>query len=168
MENKIFEVGKKYTIYRINWMAITSKKEIQIVELRDTAAVFKDRGKRKLYLLPFESKDYESAPVKPFEGAVFEGWDQPIKCDSETNSYSGNACYNFLGTPLEIRAWIESGQLNPAFEKDRVLAVERGEPEGTYGIAKDKNESMVYPELYRPGYHAVIDRVMDAKERAIA
>jgi hypothetical protein len=46
------------------------------------------------------------------------------------------------------RAWIEAGQLNPLFDKTKVLAIEG-----------DK-ETVVYPELVREGDHAVIDRIM--------
>ena len=156
MDKRFFEVGKKYTLYRISFMAITSKSEIQVTEILDGAddpragVVFKLRGKRKQYILPFASRDYASAPLKPFEGAVFEGWDQPVKCDSEGCSYRGNACYNFVGDPEAVRLWIDAFQMNPAFDRSKVLAV---------GLDSSSKETVVYPDLYQGG-HAVIDRVL--------
>ena len=155
-QKKLFEVGKKYTLYRMSFLASTVMSEIKVTELDPEGnPVYQMRNGRKRLLLKLFTRQYESAPLKPFSGAVFEGWDQPIKCDSETTTFRGNACFNFVADPLEVRAWMESGQLNPVFEKYRVLA-----------CGRDNNEEeMVYPELYEGG-HAVLDRILDKKEVA--
>lgn len=152
-----FEIGKKYTIFRISGMAITFKSEILITGTTEVEGdpIFKFRGKRKLFILRLKDRAYSSAPVEDFEGAVFLGWDQPIKCDSELFGASGttmrgNACYNFAADPDEVRAWIETGQLNPAFDRSKVLATGR----------ENNKETVVYPELYGGG-HAVIERVLN-------
>lgn len=165
MDNKkIFEVGKKYTLYRMSFMATTSKTEILVTRYLDNGnPVFKRRGDsgrlgRNEFILEILSRAYESAPLKVFDGAVFEGWDQPIKCDTETNSFRGNACYNFMGTVLQVRDWMDKGQLNPAFDKSEVLAC---------GAAENAEE-LVYPDLYQEGAHAVLDRIRDRQEREVA
>lgn len=147
--DQVFEVGKQYTIYRINGMAMTSKQEITVTRLLvtvdPTAAagdfVYKERGKRKEYGFRLRTRSYSSAPLVEFEGAVFEGWNQPITCDTDgANCYRGNACYNFMGLPLQIKTWIDMLQLNPNFNKSYVLAV---------GSTFEADEIPVYPELYK-------------------
>ncbi len=66
-------------------------------------------------------------------------------------SFSGNACFNFMQTPLEIQAIIESSNLNKDFaEHDRILS-----------LAADRNApTLVYPDKYTPGTHAIIDRIL--------
>ena len=121
------------------------------------------RGKRKLFQYTLLTRAYSGASLKPFEGAVFEGWDQPIKADTEGNSFRGNACFNFvppsgateLGA-LEIQAWVESGQRNPFWEKWRALAV-------SMNVDAEHPEVVVYPELAAGAGHAVIDRILDAQ-----
>ena len=161
----IFKVGGKYTLYRISeCMAMTGKTEIKVKEIRDdgNSVVFSKPRGRKLFTLPLESRHYQSAPMLPFVGAIFDGWDQPIKIDGETgNIMRGNACYNFVGIPLEIKVWIETGQLNPFFKLGNVLAIappnNSSECEGT----------VVFPEAVEPGRHAVIDAILLEAEQKV-
>ena len=91
---------------------------------------------------------------EPIDWAIFEGWDRPITCDTDrygqrsVSIMRGNACYNFMGTPEQVRAWIEAGQLNPFFETYKALAIE------------GQLETVVFPEHVITGNHAVIDRLM--------
>ena len=73
-----------------------------------------------------------------------------VKSDSyfETTSYRGNACINIVGDPLEIRALIESGNINKNFSRyDSVLAIE------------GEKETPVYPEVETS--HAVVQRIRE-------
>ena len=106
---------------------------------------------------------YQSAPLKPYDGAIFEGWDQPIKCDTENHGslncpsvMRGNACYNFIGKIEDIRNWIDNNQLNLSFDKSRVVAIDPDR----LNLCGDSPETVVYPELVVPGNHAVIDGLM--------
>ena len=83
----VFAEGQKYTIYKISEMsAMTVKMEITVKRLvkrngfseHPDCAVFTPRRKRKEYILPFESRSYQSAPLLPCRAAIFEGWDQPV------------------------------------------------------------------------------------------
>jgi hypothetical protein len=156
---KVFEVGKKYTIFRINGMAMTSKDQITITRIHDDGnPIFKRGRERKEYILKLESRAYASAPMEPFDGAVFEGWDQPVTCDTDINISGnkimrGNACFNFVGAKEEIKKWIAQNQLNPWFKFWISLAV------GSTPDTSEKEE-VVFPEYYR-GDHAVIDRILN-------
>lgn len=149
------KVGGKYTCFHIDsMMAMTHKAEIQVKEINPEHFVFVARGKRKLLMKRWESRSYQSAPLEPIDWAIFEGWDQPITCDTDrygqgsVSIMRGNACYNFMGTPEQVRAWIEAGQLNPFFETYKALAIE------------GQLETVVFPEHVITGNHAVIDRLM--------
>jgi len=157
----VFEVGKRYTLYKISEaLAMTNKTEITVTRLLPERAlvVFKARGKKNELGLQIERQDYTNGPMRFYQGAIFEGWDQPIQCDTERRFgvMRGNACYNFIGTPETIRQWIELHQLNPFFEKACVVAIDATRTDHCGNEA----EIVVYPELVRPGYHAVIDRLM--------
>lgn len=158
----LFEVGKRYTLYKISEaLAMTNKTEITVTRLLPERAlvVFKARGKKNELGLPVQRQNYANGPLVFYTGAVFEGWDQPIQCDTERRIgvMRGNACYNFIGTPEAIRDWIDVQQLNPHFDKSCVVAIDATKTEN----CGNETETVVYPELVRPGYHAVIDRLME-------
>jgi len=157
----IFKVGGKYSLYHIDsMMAMSHKTEILVraIEPEQGRIIFSKPRGRKRFILRLESKDYQSAPMKPYDGGVFEGWEQPVKCDTEqsTGVMRGNACYNFIGSVSGIRDWIDNYQLNPIFRKDKIVSID---PNIT-DICGDGPETVVYPELVQEGNHAVIDRLM--------
>ena len=162
-DNKdLFKVGEKYTIFVINSMAICSKDQIHVRGIDAEGNPIFTRGTgRKRFMLKLWSRSYQSAPLKPFDGAVFKGWDIPITCDSDLyrsgRIMRGNACFNFVGESKEIVAkFIIQNQLNPWFEIWRSLYV------GNM-MDIDVEEKVIFPDLY-PGSHAVIDRILAKKE----
>ena len=161
----VFKAGGKYSLYGIDsMMAMCHKTEIIVraIDPEKGRVIFSKPRGRKQFILPLESRSYQSAPIKPYEGAIFEGWDQPIKCDTEQHSgvMRGNACYNFIGTSQAICEWIEAGQLNPSFDKGAVVAIDPN----SIGLCGDSPETVVFPEEVRPGNHAVIDRLIEETE----
>ena len=123
-----FEIGKKYTTFEISsFMACSVKREIVIKDKDSRGTIFALRGKRKRYYTKCD-KDV----------AVFEGWDLPLKADSDGNSYCGNALLNFVGTIEFVRDWIENKNLNPELDKSLVVA--------TTQPTNDEKTWMVYPE----------------------
>lgn len=163
---EIFKVGEKYSLYYIDeMMAMSHCQQITVKRFAksnqfndwDDVVVFVLKGKRKERVLRLQKRSYQSAPMLPYKGGIFQGWDQPIKCDTEFRCgvMRGNACYNFIGTPLEIQVWIETGQLNPFFDKSSVLAI----ADQQSGSNND-NETVVFPDEVQPGRHAVIDRIL--------
>jgi hypothetical protein len=167
----VFKTGSKFSLFRIDsCLAMTHRQDIEVVEYtEDGSPIYKEAGKRKRLIFNISRRRYSSAPVEIFDGAIFKGWNQPITCDTddrvkgvESNGFisrqmRGNACYNFVGTPEAVKAWIDTYQLNPYFEKEKVLAI--------YGT-KESDEAVVYPELYKGG-HAVIDRMLNRQKTAV-
>lgn len=163
---EIFEIGKKYTIFTISGGAMTYKKEVVITQYvkaaengeQDSAPmnpVYKLKGKRSEYVLKLRMRSYASAPLEEFEGAVFEGWNQPVTCDTDGGRvFRGNACYNFVAAPETIREWIDAYQINPNFDKSKVVAV---------SVENHEAEFVVYPELFRHD-HAVISRILEKQQ----
>jgi len=151
----IFEPGKKYTTYRIDeLLAMTHAMEFMVVSVGDSCITYRERGKRKERRLLLAPVPYQNARPKPFSGAVFEGWGQPIICDTDkaapvvrgSKVMRGNALYNFIGSPDQVRQWIDKGQINPNFPKQHAVA-----------ITSDGTEHVVYPEIETS--HAVIQKM---------
>jgi hypothetical protein len=152
----IFQRGKKYTLFRINWIAMTCKQEIIVVDFdKEGNPIYKEQGKRKLFVLILKEREYVSAPEKMFDGMVFEG-DLDFSCDSDSDSVyffgrmAGNALFNFVGNIEVIKKTIQEKQLNPWVEIHRAIHV-----------TKEGVETVLFPELYQGG-HAVIDRMLNS------
>ena len=145
----IFEINKKYTIIGISeWMATTTKIEIQITRQINNRFVFKAKGKRKeFYLQPLKDNNL-----------VFEGWDLPVRIDSEgdyvlepghvmaSKIFRGNACINLIGDENVIKDYVENKNLNEIFSS-----------KGEIVYCKGKEEKVLYPEIEVS--HAVINRM---------
>lgn len=143
---EMFVVGNKYKVFSINALAMTSASELKIHENSERGVIYTEGRKRKKYRLNLDSLT---------DMAIFEGWDQPVKADSEDGSMiHGNACLNFIGTPEEVRNWINEKQLNPNLNKGKIICRETA----------DGTEKQVFPENYTPGEHAVIDKILKKNE----
>jgi hypothetical protein len=157
--------GMKLTIISISeFMAHTQRSEVTVVSVTEPircgyndekyrCGSFKNRGKRKTYYL--DLKD---------DTIVFEGWDLPIRTDSEVlpgnaasgcyKSFSGNACFNLCGNPDTIRDYIDNRNLNPIFnpiEKGKVVHC------GGLDVKDDGDGTLLYPDVEIR--HAVVDRI---------
>jgi len=139
--------GDKITIIGVSWMALTQKLEVQFMRTPETnpkAMIVKRRGKRTEF------------PINIDDKLIFQGWDIPLKTDSENfgsgNSIMrGNACINLMGTPEAVRGFIEANNMNPLARKSHVVAIS--------GEGDNAKEVPVYPELYDG--HAVIDTMLE-------
>lgn len=134
------KTGVLYTIFNMDsFMALTHRKEVIITGVLNDRYTFKLKGKRKEFYLDLDECT-----------AVFEGL-TPFKADSEFDSFRGNACINIVGDLETIKEYFETRQLNPYFEKWRVLIV--GEDTKT-------PERVLYPEIAQEQHHAVIERIL--------
>jgi hypothetical protein len=146
------ETGLKlgdYTWFFIDdWAALTHRAEITITGFKQveqyaqyknvTAITFKLRGKRK------ESYKYLSSDM-----LFLKGWDLGLKVDTDFNSFWGNACINFVGKPEEIKSRIEELNIFKVARKGVITYSDN--PEGL---------KMLYPEIAKDEYHAVVQRIM--------
>lgn len=144
------QIGGKYTVFEISSMAMAFSRKIIIRDEVKGRYTYSQERKRKQYYLNL-GKDT----------MIFEGWEQPFKLDSDMSPSGGsimrgNAALNFIGDPDEIRQWIEEKQLNPNFDRTRVLAYPSPD-------AEDGQAVQVFRDEYRGG-HAVIDRINSWKE----
>ena len=153
----IFEVGKQYTTYSIGeCMAWTTVSRFKVNQVDEDKIIFTPKGKRKQYILRFARKDYASAPIKPYSAAIFADWEQPYRADTEGGRImNGNACINIMGDAAGVRDWFEVMQLNPNFDRTKVVA---REPDQEFSEGK---ETAVFADEYKGG-HAVIDRIISA------
>jgi hypothetical protein len=143
-------IGKQYTRYSISdFMACTSVQRFTIrgYDAATQRFIIQPQGKRKQYYLN-NPQGREARSI-----ALFEGWEQPFKADSETSSFSGNALINIVGDAAIVRAWFETKNLYDDFDKSLVVVVDQSKPYA-------QRETAVFPELQQPGAHAVLDRII--------
>lgn len=163
-----FEVGKKYTIYKVSEnMAINVPNKILVKAINGRGdPEFVLPGKRTRNTFKMVYRRYVSAPIDFWAGAVFEGWDLPFTAEMDQpeklsstgmmcRKFKGDACYNFVGDPVVIRNYFEWKQLNPVYTEEnlgRTVAVDADD---------NDNETPVFPEKYVPGECAPMDRKME-------
>ena len=152
-ENKL-KTGQKITVIKISSMAITSKYELEIIEPliptrqgynneEERLAVAKQRGKRKTIY-------FDTSPGRGLD-IVLNGWDLPLKVDSETGMFRGNACFNLVGDHFTIKELIENAAIPVTDEQKAKIII----------VDKDNNETILYPEIGTS--HAVINRLKGIK-----
>jgi len=144
-----YTMGTRLTLIEISpWMAMTTKREIEITGELGGKTTFKPRGKRKQYYLPTFAES----------SLVFEGWDLPIKIDSEvekmgtyfmTATSRDNACLNLVGPIETIREYVQTRNLNEKFARFDVVIQIDGEKE-------------IPVFLNCPTQHAVVERIRAA------
>lgn len=145
-----WSIDGRYTVIGISEvLALTTKTEIRVAKIDDAGEpVIALRRKRTLH----KFRDGLGR-----DKLVFEGWDIPLKVDSEQEGsfvMNGNACFNFLGDAEGIRSFVSEKNLNEYFSRhDAILAHgERVRPGGDSAIP-------VYPEV--PTTHAVIKQIRE-------
>lgn len=117
--------NQKYTLISISEMlANTTKTEITINELREeNIFVFTPKNKRTKYILNLDNKKLKNT-------LIFEGWNIPLKLDSEVlidngtatiKRFSGNALINFVGNENELRQFIDNNNLNKEIDKGLIV-----------------------------------------------
>lgn len=169
-----FQVGQAFTLIAISSaIANTTKEEIIITSLlpepvfrpRYTGSTqgawrvgtFKHKGKRKEYHLDVDP----GTLVFAGHGVALIDGDVRFSADGD-RGFAGNACYNFAGTPEEIRELILTRNLNSEFTAfDSVLAIPPGDEARTW--YDRKRETCAFPE--EPTGHAVVQRIRE-KESA--
>ena len=91
----LLKEGSKYTFFGVSEsFGFCNRREFtykQYMPERDILAVL-PKGKRKI--VGFQTKG---------DVVVFEGWDIPLKIDSDFSSFTGNTLINFVGSPEEVK-----------------------------------------------------------------
>lgn len=147
------KVNGKYTVISISEStAMTRKMEITItnkIELNGKIGYeYKLKGKRTSFAL--RPKD---------SSLILEGWDIPIKADTDcAGVWRGNACLNLVGDIDTARFYIDNKNLNEGLIKGKILLVNPSDSQDT-GI------TILYPDEAGKLGHAVIDRYLMKQER---
>jgi hypothetical protein len=153
-------VGQRVTLYRIDdVMALTHRHEFEVRSVeagqrvgyggrRERVAVVRQRGKRKDVYLDLGADDI-----------LLDGWDLPIRTDSEAGGViSGNACYNLVGDPDIIRQCVEGRAVRPVSDeaKAKIIVARAGRT-----TCEDAGLELLYPDIET--HHAVINRFKAAR-----
>jgi hypothetical protein len=154
-------IGQHLTLLKIDdMMALTHRYELEVrggvnppegewvgYEKRDhRLAVVRQRGKRKERYLDLRADDI-----------LLHGWEMPFKADTEHygkdgSMMHGNACYNLVGDPDDIKRFLETRALQLSDSAKAKIFVYRRPPTG-----KDQGDvELLYPDIETQ--HAVIAR----------
>lgn len=165
MQTKLLPNGK-YTIIRISeWMATTTKDEIEVIGVSAATVndktiarnIYKSKGKRKQYLLDLSR-----------ECIALPGWDLPVKVDTEFYSFSGNACFNLVGSSMaEVKYWIETKAVLPL--TDQIKGKITFTPVEFFRqnrMSLFDEQELMYPEI--DCYHAVVTRIKERMAKKVA
>jgi hypothetical protein len=151
--------GQRVTLLKIDdMMAMSHRYELEIrAVLEPTAtkdyhprtrlATVRQRGKRKDHYLDLADDDI-----------LLDGWNVPFKMDTECGGvFSGNACYNVVGDPEAIRAYVETRAAWPVTDTAKAKILVNREART---IGNDSGTQLLYPEIET--HHAVVNRMKDA------
>jgi hypothetical protein len=153
-------LGQHVTLLKIDeMMALSHRYELEVRGVVATEervgyegrylrlAVVRQRGKRKEHYLDCRSDEI-----------LLDGWDVPFRTDTDCygkdgSIMSGNACYNLVGDPEVIRAYLESHAVRPITDQAKaMILVSRQPPTGT----NQDDVQLLYPDIETG--HAVIRR----------
>lgn len=103
-----FKDDQKLTIISISdFLATTIKREIKITRTVNGRAAYVLKGKGKEYYFD----------IKP-DMLVFDGWNIPIRVDTETSQFRGDGNYNFLvKASIQDLVYFLLTNLNTAFDR---------------------------------------------------
>ena len=142
----------KYTLFTINILAMTSRQEIEVVA--SDLVIMKIRGKRGTSAL-------RTFREEPNNFILLDGWDLPVKADTDGNTFMGNACFNFVAeTPEIVRELIEKATIPASYQaKAKSLFHPKGKASDLFNPPQGE---LLYPELETG--HSVIGRIRARKE----
>jgi hypothetical protein len=149
--------GQKITLVRIDdMMALTHRYELEVRQVlpephqrvgyyqHPRVAIVRPKGKRK-------DQYYDLRP----DDLVFDGWNVPFKADTEVGGiFSGNACFNLVGLPSDIKAFIETKAVFPITDSSKAKVIVWPAKRTACG---DSEGALLYPEI--DTHHAVIERM---------
>jgi hypothetical protein len=152
-------VGQRVTLLRIDeMMAMTHRYELEIRQVvtpetvgyegrKQRVAVVRQRGKRKEFYLDLAGDDI-----------LLDGWALPFKTDTECGGVmAGNACYNLVGDPADVRRSIETQAVFPVTESAKAKIIVARTERTT---CSDDGQELLYPDIETG--HAVVNRMKTA------
>lgn len=137
--------GMRLTVISISsFMAHTMRQEIEITGTQDEKVTFKLRGKRKEFYFQPEH-----------DNIILNGWDLPIKVDSDSSAgFAGNACYNLVAESPEALKAILAESLLPLDDttKAKIFFISNEQ----FKNRDIHNGALLHPDIETS--HAVINR----------
>lgn len=153
--------GQKYTLFYIDeMMALTHRVELTAVKVDEIESYAQYSNVLRVTFIQRRKRKASAMLLK--ESMIFlNGWDLPLKIDTDFNSYSGNALLNFVGEPQEIRKILELNAYNHT--RKEIIAYSlpgksnNGDP---WLLMTTHDKKMLYPEIAAEETHAVVQRIM--------
>ena len=142
-------IGMSVTVFSQNAIAMTTSTHGKVVGIRQSTS---NPGRSILDLMPPRKRILRSILLDPstlvFPAPVPFKTDMDVMMASNSGVCHGNACLNFVGDATVVREWVETKNLNDAFDRlDEVMVI------------VDDEEVPVFPEAETG--HAVVKRIRE-------
>jgi hypothetical protein len=154
-------IGQRLTLLTIDdCLAMTHRYELEALTVLEPQAVgyqsrkrrvatVRQRGKRKAFYLDLSADDI-----------LLDGWDVPFKTDGEAGGvFSGNACFNLVGSVGTIREYLETRAVLPVSDQAKAKVLVADSPRST---CDDRGLVLAFPEIET--HHAVVNRFKQSAE----
>jgi hypothetical protein len=148
------------TLLRIDEMlAMSHRYEFEIRSVLEPSPVgFQGRNTRVGTVRQRGKRKDQYLDLKP-DVIMLDGWDQPFRTDTEVGCImAGNACYNLIGDPNEIRLAIETKAAWPLSDDAKAKIIVARKPRTK---CDDSETELLYPEI--DASHAVVNQMTHAK-----
>jgi hypothetical protein len=151
-------VGQRVTLLRIDEMlAMSHRFEFEVRSVLEPMPIgFQGRNTRVGTVRQRGKRKEQYLDLKP-DDILLDGWDQPFRTDTEVGCImAGNACYNLIGDPNEIRQAIETRAAWPITDDAKAKIIVSRNPRTN---CDDSETELLYPEIETD--HAVVNRIKE-------
>ncbi len=152
--------GQRVTLLRIDdALAMSHRYELEVRSVLEPQAVGYEGRKRRVAVVRQRGKRKEFYLDLGAEDILLDGWGLPFRTDTEAGGVmSGNACYNLVGDPEEIRWCVERRAVVPVSDGAKAtIVVSRA----ARTRCDDDGLLLLYPDIET--HHAVVNRLKAAR-----
>ncbi len=152
--------GQRVTLLRIDdALAMSHRYELEVRSVLEPQAVGYEGRKRRVAVVRQRGKRKEFYLDLGAEDILLDGWGLPFRTDTEAGGVmSGNACYNLVGDPEEIRWCVERRAVVPVSDGAKAtIVVSRA----ARTRCDDDGLLLLYTDIET--HHAVVNRLKAAR-----
>ena len=148
--------GQTVTLLRIDdALAMTHRYELEVRAALEPQAVGYEGREQRVATVRQHRKRKDFYLDLKADDILLDGWDLPLKADTECDGVmSGNACFNLVGEPEEIRHCLETKAIRPLTDDAKAKIIVSPSPRTK---CNEDDVILLYPEIETQ--HAVVNRM---------
>jgi hypothetical protein len=156
-------VGQRVTLFKIDSMlAMTHRYELEVRSVVEPPQVVRDgyHGEQRVAVVRQRGKRKDRYLDVAIDDILLDGWDAPFRADTECGGVmAGNACFNLVGDPDQIRFWIETKAAWPVSDGAKAKIIVARSPRTK---CNEDGQELLYPGIET--HHAVVNRMKEAHD----